>query len=171
MTIPHFSNFINGSFQHEQGNSLKISITNPATNKIIATVSRGSAKDMENAIINGKNTFKSGVWSKLEPQSRSRIMLKIADNLKTVLPEWAELESLQTGRPKREMKIQLSRLPEWIEYFAAVCRTAGGETTPFKGSCLNYIQRVPLGVVAQITPWNHPLLIAIKKIAPVIYCT
>ncbi|KAJ3072667.1 hypothetical protein HK102_006186, partial [Quaeritorhiza haematococci] len=64
------------------------------------------------------------------------------------------------------MRAQLARLPEWIEYFASVVRTSEGAVPPFKGDMLNYVKRVPLGVVGQITPWNHPLLIAIKKIAP-----
>ncbi|KAJ3110201.1 hypothetical protein HDU96_006837 [Phlyctochytrium bullatum] len=64
------------------------------------------------------------------------------------------------------MTTQLGRLPEWLEYFAAVARTYEGKVTPFKGDMLNVVQRVPLGVVGQITPWNHPLLIAVKKIAP-----
>jgi acyl-CoA reductase-like NAD-dependent aldehyde dehydrogenase len=80
----------------------------------------------------------------------------------------AELESLQTGRPIREMNIQLQRLPEWIEYFAAICRTHQGTVPSFKGDMVNIVTTVPLGVVGQITPWNHPLLIAIKKIAPAI---
>lgn len=82
------------------------------------------------------------------------------------LPEMAELESLQTGRPIIEMKTQLSRIPEWIEYFASICLTHQGTVPSFKGDMTNIVTRVPLGIVAQITPWNHPLLIAIKKIAP-----
>ncbi len=64
------------------------------------------------------------------------------------------------------MNAQLGRLPEWLEYFAAVIRTHEGTCPPFKGPYVNYVKRVPLGVCAQITPWNHPMLIAIKKIAP-----
>ncbi len=52
------------------------------------------------------------------------------------------------------------------DYYAALLRTSQGFVVPTQGPLLNYIQRVPLGVVAQITPFNHPLLIAIKKIAP-----
>eukprot|EP00455_Lapot_gusevi_P041735 TRINITY_DN4879_c0_g1_i12.p1 TRINITY_DN4879_c0_g1~~TRINITY_DN4879_c0_g1_i12.p1 ORF type:complete len:477 (-),score=147.15 TRINITY_DN4879_c0_g1_i12:76-1314(-) len=76
------------------------------------------------------------------------------------------MESQQTGRALREMNAQLGRLPEWLEHFGSVCRVSEGSVPPFKGEYLNYLQRVPLGVVAQITPWNHPLLIALKKIAP-----
>ena len=67
--------------------------------------------------------------------------------------EIAEMESLQTGRAIKEMYAQLSRLPEWLEYFAAIAATAEGSVPPFKGSYVNYVRRVPLGVVAQITPW------------------
>lgn len=51
------------------------------------------------------------------------------------------------------MRAQLARLPEWLEYFGSLVRVAEGTCPPFKGAYLNYVQRVPLGVVAQITPW------------------
>lgn len=66
------------------------------------------------------------------------------------------------------MKAQLARLPEWFEYFGALIRTHEGTVPPFLGSYVNYVQRVPLGVCGLITPWNHPMLIAVKKIAPAI---
>eukprot|EP00605_Chrysophyceae_sp_TOSAG23-4_P001833 GSChrysophyteH1.ASY1.ANO1.2023.1 assembled CDS len=68
------------------------------------------------------------------------------------------------------MKAQLGRLPEWFEYFSALIRTHEGSVPPFLGPYVNYVKHVPLGVCALITPWNHPLLIAIKKIAPAIAC-
>ena len=65
------------------------------------------------------------------------------------------------------MRFQLGRLPEWFEYFAAIVLTHHDVVTPWKqGSYQNVVTRVPLGVVAQITPFNHPLLITIKKLAP-----
>lgn len=64
------------------------------------------------------------------------------------------------------MNAQMARLPDWLSYYAALLRTNQGFVVPTQGKLLNYIQRVPLGVVAQITPFNHPLFIAIKKIAP-----
>ncbi|KIK04624.1 hypothetical protein K443DRAFT_675644 [Laccaria amethystina LaAM-08-1] len=64
------------------------------------------------------------------------------------------------------MKAQLQRLPEWLDYFAALLRTTQAFAAPTQGNLPNYVQRVPLGVVAQITPFNHPLLIAVKKMAP-----
>lgn len=67
----------------------------------------------------------------------------------------AEMDSRQTGRSIREMRAQLGRVGEWFEYFASLARTSQGTTLPVKGEMLNYLERVPLGVCAQITPWNH----------------
>lgn len=92
--------------------------------------------------------------------------MNMAHGLERRLPELSRLESLQTGRPLREMRAQLSRLPEWFDYFAALVRTEEGSLPPFPGPYLNYVRRVPLGVCALLTPWNHPLLIAVKKLAP-----
>jgi len=85
--------------------------------------------------------------------------------LRARIAEFAELEVEQTGRSIREMRAQLARVPEWLEYFASLARVHEGRVTPFKGPVVNTVTRLPLGVVAQITPWNHPLLIATKKIA------
>jgi acyl-CoA reductase-like NAD-dependent aldehyde dehydrogenase len=90
----------------------------------------------------------------------------MADLLERRLPTLATIESLQTGRALREMRAQLVRLPEWLEYCAAAIRTLEGTLPPFPGPYLNYVSRVPLGVCGLLTPWNHPLLIALKKVAP-----
>lgn len=95
-----------------------------------------------------------------------KVLLEMARLLERRLPTLAAMEALQTGRALREMRAQLGRLPEWLEYFSAVGRTHEGVCPPFPGPYHNYVKRVPLGVCAQITPWNHPLLIALKKLAP-----
>ncbi len=82
------------------------------------------------------------------------------------LPELVTIEVDQIGRARREMTAQLGRLPEWFRYFGALARTHEDTVPPFGGNFLNYTRRVPLGVVGHVTPWNHPLLILTKKIAP-----
>ncbi|KAJ3345208.1 hypothetical protein HDU91_007435, partial [Kappamyces sp. JEL0680] len=165
MALPHFANYYDGSFQ-AAGASAAIDIYDPSTGGVIATCSRGTTKDMDDAIESGKRAFRAGTWSRLAPQDRFLVLLRIAELLRAELGDWAELEARQTGRPIREMRTQLGRLPEWFEYHAALVRTFEGSVTPFKGQVVNYVKRVPLGVVGQITSWNHPLLISLKKIAP-----
>ncbi|PPR04034.1 hypothetical protein CVT24_010609, partial [Panaeolus cyanescens] len=143
-----------------------IPILNPATGEQICQVESATQEDVKNAIKVAQDAFDSGVWSKASALTRSKVLSSLARLLEERLHELAKIETLQTGRTIREMNAQLGRLPEWLDYFAALLRTNQAFVAPTQGKLLNYVQRVPLGVVAQITPFNHPLLIAIKKIAP-----
>jgi acyl-CoA reductase-like NAD-dependent aldehyde dehydrogenase len=125
---------------------------------------------IDRAVTVADEVFQSGVWSKSDVRHRAQVMNKIAEALRGDLDRLAEMEVAQTGRSVREMKAQLARLPEWFEYFGSLIRVHEGTVPPFLGSYINYVKRVPLGVVAQLTAWNHPMLIAIKKIAPAIAC-
>ncbi|OEU17815.1 aldehyde dehydrogenase [Fragilariopsis cylindrus CCMP1102] len=115
---------------------------------------------------------KAAWWSDpTKSYQRADILMKIADILGNNTDRLADLEVYQIGRPRKEMRFQLSRLPEWFVYYASLLRVGGGggsedTTPPFGGDHINIVKRVPLGVVAQITPFNHPLLIAVKKLAP-----
>lgn len=91
---------------------------------------------------------------------------KAATLLTTHLPELIALEVRQTGRAVREMNAQVPSLVRWFRYYAALLRTETRAVLPTQGKLHNWVDRVPLGVVVLITPFNHPLLIAVKKIAP-----
>lgn len=93
-------------------------------------------------------------------------LTEIARQFSAKVKDLAVLETMQTGRPYREMSTQLGRLGEWFDYFAAIVRTEEGSTQPVRGNLLNFVRREPLGVVALISSFNHPLLISIKKLAP-----
>ncbi|KAF9058008.1 aldehyde dehydrogenase domain-containing protein [Panaeolus papilionaceus] len=144
----------------------RIPVLNPATGAEIYHVESATNDDVKNAVEVAQDAFDSGVWSKAPVLTRSKVLSNLARLLEQKLPDFARIETQQTGRTIREMNAQLGRLPEWLDYFAALLRTNQAYVAPTQGKLLNYVQRVPLGVVAQITPFNHPLLIAIKKIAP-----
>jgi len=141
-------------------------VRNPANGALVARVAEGGAAEIGSAIEAASNAFADGRWSRLAVRERQRILNGFADAIEAALPELATLESTCVGRPLREMRAQLSRIPEFYRYFAAVARTAEDAVTPFEGPYVNYVRRVPLGVVGQLTPWNHPLLILTKKLAP-----
>ncbi|GMI41657.1 hypothetical protein TeGR_g1722 [Tetraparma gracilis] len=141
-------------------------VEDPARRTHLASILDSDAATVDKAVESARASFASGVWSRMDVRDRAEILHESARALRKQVPTYAANESIQTGRAIREMNAQLGRLPEWLEYFAAVIRTHEGHCPPFKGSYVNYVKRVPLGVCAQITPWNHPMLIAIKKIAP-----
>jgi acyl-CoA reductase-like NAD-dependent aldehyde dehydrogenase len=97
---------------------------------------------------------------------RADTLDRIADLLTKNLPRLIELEVRQTGRAIREMNAQVPTLLKWFKYFSALIRTEERSVLPTVGKLHNWVDRKPLGVVAQITPFNHPLLISVKKIAP-----
>ncbi|KAH7887561.1 aldehyde dehydrogenase domain-containing protein [Phlebopus sp. FC_14] len=125
-----------------------------------------TAQDVAEAVNRAQSAYDSGVWSRASLQTRSTVLSRLAQLLEDHIPDMARIETLQTGRAIREMNAQIGRLPDWLRYFSAVLRTYHGFIALTQGKLLNYVHRIPLGVVAQITPFNHPLFIAVKKIAP-----
>ena len=164
---PRYGCYING---RETFDDVKdyFQVYNPATNDVLCEVATGDDIILKRAVENAHEVYQSGVWSRSDVRHRANVLTKIAINLRQSIPSLLNLEVSQTGRAVREMKAQLGRLPEWFDYFAALIRTHEGTVPPFLGSYINYVNRVPLGVCGLITPWNHPMLIAIKKIAPAI---
>jgi acyl-CoA reductase-like NAD-dependent aldehyde dehydrogenase len=161
--VPHISNWINGSYTTPTPQ--QIQVLNPATEAPIATIDATPQDTVQSIITDSVRAFNDGQWSKTEPSDRFKVLSTAARLLRARLPEFVALETRQTGRPIREMQTQLARVPEWLEYFASLARVHEGRVTPFKGPVVNTLTRLPLGVVAQITPYNHPLLIATKKVA------
>ncbi len=163
--IAVYGHFIDGR-ERPSADGRTFEVRNPANGTLVAHVAEGGAAEIALAVDAASAAFADGRWSGLPVRERHRILNRFADAIEAALPELATLESTCVGRPLREMRAQLARIPEFYRYFAAVARTAEDAVTPFEGPYLNYVRRVPLGVVGQLTPWNHPLLILTKKLAP-----
>lgn len=121
---------------------------------------------MKVAIDSASRAFEDGRWSGMEARDRARILIRAAELLREKIPRMARLETVQTGRCLREYVAQLGRIPDWYDYHAALAQTIEGNLPPFSDPDHHcYVRRVPLGVCGLITSWNHPLLIANKKIS------
>ncbi|MDR6661668.1 acyl-CoA reductase-like NAD-dependent aldehyde dehydrogenase [Tardiphaga robiniae] len=158
-----FGLYINGRFQ-PASTGRTIRIENPKDCSHLADVAEGDEKDIDLAIDAAERAGK--IWAATPGAVRGDIMHRAGELLAKKLPELVTIEVDQIGRARREMTAQLGRLPEWFRYFGALARTHEDTVPPFGGNFLNYTRRVPLGVVGHVTPWNHPLLILTKKIAP-----
>eukprot|EP00617_Octactis_speculum_P015679 CAMPEP_0185747446 /NCGR_PEP_ID=MMETSP1174-20130828/6062_1 /TAXON_ID=35687 /ORGANISM="Dictyocha speculum, Strain CCMP1381" /LENGTH=551 /DNA_ID=CAMNT_0028422615 /DNA_START=13 /DNA_END=1668 /DNA_ORIENTATION=- len=144
----------------------KIPIENPATGEIIATVAEGREDDIRTAVSSAAKSVADARWSSVAPRERSKILGRAADLLQARLPDLARIETLSTGRCLREYTAQLQRVPEWFTYHGALAMTMEGSVPPFSDEDhLCVVRREPLGVCALVTPWNHPLLIAAKKVS------
>ena len=161
--LPLYQMFVGGEYV-PSASEKTFEVENPATGETIARVAEGDKEDIDNAVRIAAKAFTS--WGKTSGEERGDILGRAAGILAERLDEFVRLEVDQTGRPYREMSAQVARLPEWYSYFGALARTHEDTVPPFAGGYLNYTRRVPLGVVGHITPWNHPLLILTKKVAP-----
>ena len=121
---------------------------------------------MDETIQHAQEVFRSGIWSKASSHARADVLEAAAALLAEAVPQLIPLEVRQTGRAAREMRAQVPSLVRWFQYYAALLRTEERAVLPTRGRLHNWVDRAPLGVVAQVAPFNHPLLIAVKKLAP-----
>lgn len=103
--------FIDGKQVPSCVHDSRMTVENPATTKPLAWVAEATEEDVELAVVSGQLAFEKGVWSRASTTDRSRVLHDIAAALRARIPEFAEKESLQTGRPIREMRAQLTRIP------------------------------------------------------------
>ncbi len=138
---------------------------NPATGELLATLARGRREDVQIAVASSKKAFPG--WSRMDPNERARILWKAGELILANLEELARLESLDTGKPIANARaIDVPRTADTFFYFSGWATKLTGDTIPVRGPILNYTLREPLGVIAAIIPWNFPLLLAARKVAP-----
>lgn len=136
----------------------------PSTGLAHARLSAAGGADVERAAAGAAEAARG--WWGHDGARRGQVLYAWADLIERNGEHLAEIESRDNGRPIRETRSQAAIYPKWFRYFAGLADKIQGETVPVGDGYLNYTTREPLGVVAAITPWNHPLLIASKKIAP-----
>jgi aldehyde dehydrogenase (NAD+) len=144
----------------------RFDVINPATEEVLASVAEGDAADIDQAVAAARTCFESAEWRGLSARKRGAMLFRCADILASRLPEMAELETRQNGKPLFESKIDVSATVETLRYYAGWCDKFGGETVPVDGNFLTYIRHEPIGVIGAIVPWNFPLNLAGWKFAP-----
>jgi acyl-CoA reductase-like NAD-dependent aldehyde dehydrogenase len=112
--------------------------------------------------------FEGREWGGMDVRSRARLVNRLADAFEANLDTLYRLETLNNGRPVNETRAQLSRLPDFFRYFAGLALARRDDVIPVEGNYFNYTVRTPIGVVANCTPFNHPLMIMCKSLAAVL---
>ena len=140
----------------------------PATGEPIAQIPQSNLEDVERAVAAAREAFDDGRWSDLPHGARAAALEKLATLIEAHIPELAELESKDAGKP-----IKLARdsdLPfsvDNLHFFAGAARhLAGAAASEYSGGHTSIIRREPVGVVASLAPWNYPFMMAAWKIGP-----
>ncbi|MBS1983901.1 MAG: aldehyde dehydrogenase [Bdellovibrionales bacterium] len=159
-----YDNFINGEFRAPvEGRYFDVMC--PVTGKTYTQAARSSAADIEFALDAAHAAFKT--WGQTSVTERANILLKIADRLEANLEKLAVAETWGNGKPVREcLAADVPLAIDHFRYFAGVIRSDEGSMALLDTKTVSYHMREPLGVVAQIIPWNFPLLMAAWKLAP-----
>ena len=146
---------------------------NPATGEVLAEIAEGDREDINRAVQAARNAFENGVWPRLTASERGRLIWKLADLLEENLEEFAELESLDNGKPLKIARVaDVPLAVDLFRYMAGWATKIEGNTIPISvpytpgAKYLAYTLREPVGVVGQIIPWNFPLLMAAWKLGP-----
>ncbi len=141
----------------------------PGTGRVIARVAEGDAADIDAAVTAARQAFESGPWSRMSPSERGKLIWRLADLLEQNADEFAELESLNNGKPLAVARNgDVASGCEVLRYTAGWATKITGETISVSapGNFHTFTLREPIGVVGQIIPWNGPLLMATWKLAP-----
>jgi 1-pyrroline dehydrogenase len=142
-------------------------VVNPATGDVIARVSRGASEDVERAVRAAGAAFRA--WARTAPQARSYALLHIADAIARRREEFALAESRNVGKPLPMARDEVDYACDNLRFFAGAARTldakAAGE---YLAGYTSMLRREAVGVVAQVTPWNYPLMMAVWKLGPAV---
>jgi len=160
-------NFVDGR-EIEAGGGQMLDVLNPATGDVIARIPNSTAADIDRAMKSARAAFEGKEWGGMDIRARARLVNRLADAFEANLDKLYRLETLNNGRPVNETRAQLSRLPDFFRYFAGLALARRDAVIPVEGSYLNYTLRTPIGIVANCTPFNHPLMILCKSLAAVL---
>jgi phenylacetaldehyde dehydrogenase len=146
---------------------------NPATGEVLAQVGEGDREDVDRAVRAARRAFESGPWRKMTPSERGKLVWKLADLIEAHAEEFAQLESLDNGKPVGVARVaDVPLAVDLFRYMAGWTTKIEGNTIPLSvpytpgAQYLAYTLREPVGVVGQIIPWNFPLLMAAWKLGP-----
>jgi betaine-aldehyde dehydrogenase len=159
-------NFIAGAFARP-GAGAREEIHDPATGDVIASAPLSDAADVDAAVAAAKGAFDG--WAGTTPGERALALLRIADAIDDRGEEICRAESLNVGKPISAMREELPSIADNLRFFAGAARVMEGKAAgEYLEGYTSMIRREPIGVVAQIAPWNYPLAMAIWKIGPAI---
>nr|WP_218847184.1 gamma-aminobutyraldehyde dehydrogenase [Psychromicrobium silvestre] len=158
-------NFIDGEFRAPTGSGA-LDIVNPATEEIVASAPISGQADIDDAMAAAARAFKS--WKRTTPSERQLLLLKLADAMEARSDELVAAQHRNTGQVKQLIADEeVAAGANQIRFFAGAARLLEGKSAgEYMEGFTSYVRREPVGVIAQVTPWNYPLLMAIWKIGP-----
>ncbi len=163
--VLELKNLIGGEFADPSTGESE-DVLNPATGEVIARSPLSSAEDVNQAVAAARKAFES--WQNTTPSERQDLLLKLADAFAERADEITDLETMDAGKPRQAMfDEEIPPMVDQLRFYAGAARNMEGKPAgEYMADHTSYVRREPIGVCAQITPWNYPLMMAVWKIGP-----
>ena len=165
--IQKYKMLIGGEWK-DSSNGAVSSILDPSNNEVVAEVPRATKQDAKAAVESARSALESTGWVDIDPSKRGRLLTKLTGLVRESSEQLARLETLSEGKTLRESKGDVAWAARAFEYWAGLADKVEGETIPVPPKRLNYTLREPLGVTVHIVPWNYPIALAARSLAPAI---
>jgi betaine-aldehyde dehydrogenase len=162
--IRTYQNYIEGEWRSAGNNELMESI-NPATGEVLARAQRSGVEDAQQAAATAATAFRKLDWAH-NPRKRSAAMLAWVDRLERESEALARLLTLEVGKPLHESRAEVLRGIDHLRFYAGVARSLYGRATALSPGSYSILAREPIGVVAVIVPWNFPVTLLMRDLAP-----
>lgn len=157
-------NFIAG--REAPGGSRRLSVICPATGAELGTLARSGCEEIDEAVQAAQRAFETPGWRRMAHADRGRVLLRLATVIREHEEELAVLESLDVGKPISQARNDVRTSARYFEYYGTLADKAFGSVIPVRWGAIDFTMREPYGVVAQIIPWNFPLMMGSRGIAP-----
>src|SRR6201992_2498114 len=162
-----YKNFVNNQWVAAASGET-FPVYDPSNEEVIANVAAADKSDVDAAVRAAREAFDNGPWRQTTAQDRGRILFKLAEKIRQNAAALAELECRNTGKPIVEAEYDIADVATCFEYYGGLATKVTGHVNPVPANALSFTMREPIGVAAQIIPWNYPLLMAAWKLAPAI---
>src|SRR5581483_9589893 len=156
--------FIDGALVEPASGEVR-DLYEPASGDPLARAAMAGEADVDRAVAAARAAVE-GPWGRTPPNERSRLLHALADAIQANRKDLAELESRNVGKAISSVKAEIAGAIENFRFFASAIGSIAGRSNPIGGSLLAYTLKEPVGVCAQIVPWNYPLLMAVWKLSP-----
>jgi betaine-aldehyde dehydrogenase len=141
-------------------------IRDPASGELVGTVPESTREDAARAVNAARKAFDQGPWRRTSALDRGKVLFKVAEAIRLKSKMLAELEVKNCGKPLAEAEFDVTDAANCFEFYGGLATKIHGETMQVPANSVSYVLREPIGVCAQIIPWNYPLLMAAWKLAP-----
>src|SRR5688572_15058064 len=157
--------FIDGEWSTSHSTRV-IDVLDPATCVTLAQVPDADRTDVDRAVQAARRAFES--FRETTAQERGRILFRIANWVRDNHARLSEIETRNSGKPIAEAELDITDVATCFEYYGGLATKIHGEVVSVPDNAMSLVLKEPIGVAAQIIPWNYPLLMAAWKLAPAI---